>query len=393
MEILSLKNCHRAKTVRPADNPSAEDHTFKYRAIPKHRGLMFCSYAHQAVAPDGKEIEIGQYDLKNWVVSSWLYEENLSDLYDAGVRAFYATSQTPEERAVQYIRDYEKEMQEDLANLPEGERNGYVAKYHDWVATLFAKHSRIMSAMIVGPAKFPTSRNKSANDAYDRAYQDFRIWRENFFKGVQRRIDAAKTPEQRENEEWEAVKSGIINSAEIIHAIDTRREPCNRALIVSNLYNRMETLAKNGKVEMLRRAAALIREFGEKFKESGGKVIFTDRHKFWKLVEKAEEALAKQSENANRENVEIELYNCTVVRNYEEDRLQIFHEEKPSQEVINLLKKEAWRWSRNNGCWQRQLTRNACYSAARVILGGHNGTRNFEEESKLAKKLWQDPQE
>jgi len=73
--------------------------------------------------------------------------------------------------------------------------------------------------------------------------------------------------------------------------------------------------------------------------------------------------------------------------------LQIFHEEKPAPEVISLLKKEAWKWSRNNVCWQRQLTRNACYSAARVILGGSNGLSNTEEVSKLAKKLWDGHQE
>lgn len=387
--ILTTKNCHRAKTVRPADNPDSADYTFGFRAITKHQSLMYCSYAHKATSPDGEEVEISNFDLKNWVVSSWLYEENLEDLYDAGVRAFSATSHTPEDRALQYIREYEAEIQEDLKKLPEEEYKTYFAKYHEWVATLFARHSRVMSAMIVGPAKFPTSKNKSASDAYDRAYSDFREWRERFFKNVERRIDAAKPQEQRDDEEWQGVKARIMGTAKSIYGIDTRHDPYDRALFVSNLYNRLETLAKHGKVEMLRRAAEFIKELNEKFKASGGKEIFTSRHKFWKLVEKAEETIAKQAENAGRENETFELYNCTVVKNYEEDRLQIFHEEKPEQAIINLLKKEAWRWSRNNGCWQRQLTRNACYSAARVILGGPDGLSNYEEVTKLAKKLWE----
>lgn len=391
--ILSRKNCHRAKTVRPVNAPESSDYTFGFRAVKKHESFMFCTYAHTATAPNGNRLEIVDADFKDWIVTSWLYEENLEDLYEAGVRAFSGTSQIPNERAAQYIREYEQEIQEDLKKLPEEDKLTYFTKYHEWVATLFARHSRIMSAMVVGPAKFPTSKNQRASDAYDRAYQDFRTWREKFFKNVERRIEAAKPQDQREEEEWQCVKADLISSASTIFGIDTRHEPYNRALMVSNLYNRMETLAKNGKVEMLRRAADFIKELNVRFKAEGGKEIFTSRHKFWKLAEKAEETLVRQAENANRENEVFELHDCTVVKNYEEDRLQIFHEEKPAPEVISLLKKEAWKWSRNNVCWQRQLTRNACYSAARVILGGSNGLSNTEEVSKLAKKLWDGHQE
>ncbi|MDE5774190.1 MAG: hypothetical protein K2H86_07015 [Muribaculaceae bacterium] len=391
--VLTLQNCHRAKTVRPLANPEASDHEFGFRAIAKNQGFMYCNYIHTATAPDGKVVEVPNSDLKNWVVTSWLYEENLEDLYSAGVRAFSATSHTPEDRALQYIREYEKEMQEDLAILPENEKAQYLKEYHGWVSTLFSKHSRIASAMIVGPAKFPSAKNKSANESYDRAYQDFRAWRDRFFQAVNRRIEAAKPQEQKDEEEWQGVKSMIMRSASSIYGIDTHHEPYDRTCFVSNLYGRLETIAKNGKVEIIRKAAEFIKELNQKFKESGGKAIFTDRHKFWKLVEKAEETIAKQAENADRENVTIELDNCTVVKNYEEDRLQIFHEEKPPYEVISRLKKEAWRWSRNNGCWQRQLTQNACYSAARVILSEPNGNYNLTEATELAKKIWHAPQE
>lgn len=389
MEILlSQKNCHRAKTVRPATEPESADYTFSFRAIVKNQSFMYQTYAHQATSTDGKCVEIRESEFKNWIVTGWLYEENLEDLYDAGVRAFSATSHTPEERALQYIREYEEEIHKDLKNLPDNEKETYLTKYREWVATLFSKHSRIMSAMIVGPAKFPTARNKSASDAYDRAYQDFRTWRENFFKGVKKRIDAAKPQEQKAEEEWQGVKSMIKQSADTIFGIDTRNEPYYRSAFVSNLYGRLETLANKGKVELIRKAAEYIKELNKIMKENGGKPIFTDRHKFWKLVEKAEESIVKQQENAEKENVTIELESCTVVKNYEEDRLQIFHDEKPAQEIIDHLKKEGWRWSRNNGCWQRQLTSNACYSAARVITGRSATNLNLDEVRTLANKIW-----
>lgn len=387
--ILTKKNCHRAATIRPVGDTDCSEnvYSFDYRAIKKNESFLHCTYAHEARKPDGTKVEITDHDLKNWAVVEWHYAENLEDLYDAGVRAFSATSHTPEDRALQYIREYEKEIQEDLGILPENEREPYFAKYREWVTTLFSRHSRIMSAMIVGPAKFPTSRNNNANDAYNQAYQDFRQWRDNFFRGVQRRIEAAKSPEERAEDEFKAIRRSIIESATTIFLHDTKGAPVYRSLIVSNLYNRMETLAKNGKVEMLRRASALIKELNEKFKKEGGKEVFTSRHKFWKLVEQAEAQIAKQQEMEGKEDKEIEFDGGNIVFNYAENRLQIFHDSKPDYDVISLLKKEGWRWSRNNGCWQRQLTPNACYSAARVIKGGKTGVENLETTTQFAKQL------
>lgn len=57
-----------------------------------------------------------------------------------------------------------------------------------------------------------------------------------------------------------------------------------------------------------------------------------------------------------------------VVANYEIDRLQIFFDEKPDEEMRKTLKGSAFRWSpKNNNAWQRQLTSNAIYSAKRIL--------------------------
>lgn len=392
--ILTKKNCHRAATVLPVNHTDGQEPVqFNYRAIRKNMGMFSCRFTHTVTSPNGDAIEVSDYDLKEWIVVSWKYEENLEDLYHDGVRAYSNTSHTPEERALRDIYEYEEEIQKDLKILPESYRSDYFNQYKERVRQLFYKHSGIASAMIVGPARFPAARMERANNAYNSMFQDFRKWRENFFKKVEREKEAAKSPEQKADEAWEKVKRDIMSTVGSLWAIDLQNAPYSRPLFVSNLYGKMETLAKNGKVDLLRRAGELIKELNVKAKEKGAKEIFTSRHKFWKLVEKAEETIAKQAENANRENEEFELEGCTVVKNYAENRLQIFHEEKPAPEVISLLKKEAWKWSRNNVCWQHQLTRNACYSAARVILGGPNGLSNTEEVTKLAKKLWDGHQE
>ena len=53
--------------------------------------------------------------------------------------------------------------------------------------------------------------------------------------------------------------------------------------------------------------------------------------------------------------------------NYEADRIQIKHDTKPNQDVITLMKKNAFKWSPSNQVWQRQITRNAIYATKQLL--------------------------
>ena len=56
-----------------------------------------------------------------------------------------------------------------------------------------------------------------------------------------------------------------------------------------------------------------------------------------------------------------------IVRNVEQNRLQILFDSKPDEETRSALKSNGFRWSPKNQAWQRQLTRNA-EAAARQAL-------------------------
>lgn len=56
-----------------------------------------------------------------------------------------------------------------------------------------------------------------------------------------------------------------------------------------------------------------------------------------------------------------------VTWNYEADRIQIIHEEKPEQETIDTIKSYGFRWSRRYTAWQRQITHNANRAVHRLI--------------------------
>lgn len=52
-----------------------------------------------------------------------------------------------------------------------------------------------------------------------------------------------------------------------------------------------------------------------------------------------------------------------VETNTEDNRLQIFFDEKPDTDARSVLKSNGFRWSPNAGAWQRQLNNNALYAA------------------------------
>ena len=367
--ILTERNCHRADKVRSIENPELGEFNFEWRGKRIGNNWFKGKWNHILTDEKGNQTEVCDHksELAKYEVLSWKCKENFEDLWDCAVRAYSGTSFDPDERGAQTIREYEAELQSDIKDIKnEEERDKYIQKYKEWVQSILYKHSRILSPMITGPARFPTQRNEKANSSYAKALNDFKEWREKTQKAILKRAEAAKSPEEKDEEEWVRVKNDILRTAETLNGIDKGTFPCSRPLIVANLYGRMETIAKSGNKELLQKATNFISEIQSKDMK---KPIFTTRHKFWKLQELCELIEKKKEDAQNKENVEIPFDGGVVVKNFAEDRLQIFHDNKPSYDVINLLKANGFRWSRFNGCWQRQLTHNSYYGAARVLYG------------------------
>lgn len=364
---LTVRNCHRAKTVRLKEFPQNGNWEWGFRTGPLNKG-MFSTPANIAKQGDATVI-VADCELSNYEVVEWKYQENFEDMFTLAVRAFYNTSHTPEVRALQYIRGYEEDLQNDLAKLPKESHLDYFAKFKMRIEDLFRLHSRCLSSMITGPARFPTKRAQSASNSYDKAVQDFTNWRESYMKRAERAAEAAKSPEEKLKDEWLPLKKDIIQTAASIFAVDTQNYPAHRALFVSGLYGKLERIAHNGKSELLQLALDLIKKLSAGMIEKGGKAMFTGRHKIWKLPEVCETCKARAEEKANKDDVEIPIEGGNIVKSFADDRLRIYHDEKPSCTVIAALKANGFKWSPSNGCWQRQLTDNAYYAAARVFAG------------------------
>lgn len=361
--LLSKKNYHRASKVVNVENQEQGEFLFNWRDKKLSDNLMHCDYAHTAIRiSDNEEVIIYDKDLGSWAVTDWKYKVNLEELWKCACDAFYSTSFSPEERGAYYIRTYEEELNADIEKMPEEEKERYISKYKEWVQILFNKHSRIMSAMITGPARFPTRRNEKMNNYYENAVSEFRAWREKVLKAIARRIEDAKPEEQKADEEWTRLKRSIYSSASTIKGInDGTERGYNKALFVSSIYGKIETYAKRGDVTIVENAIAYVRELN---KQSS---IITERHKFFKLAEMAKAVCEAQEVRSNKEDTEILFDGGRVIKNYSEDRVQIVFDTKPQPDVISNLKHNGFRWSPRFSAWQRQLTNNAYYAVTRVI--------------------------
>lgn len=361
---LTVQNAHRATMVRPKNSPESQPIPFHFRG----KRFGYCNYLHLMGKIEDEDV-LSVAEFPNWEVTEVAHPGYLEEYWNLAIRAYHATSMSPDERGESDIASHEKELHEDLSNMPEEQHNRYIENYKKYFSAMLSSQSRCMSTMVTGPAGFNTRRNDKANQANQNRTNEFREWRKRALQAIERQQEANRPEEEKQNEAWEAVRKDIDSTAATIHRINTGEERgCNKALFVSNLFNRIATQANNGNVEIVDKAVACIHEWNAKVK----KPIITERHKFFKLPEVARNVLKQREEVANRENKEFPFDGGEVVFNYEIERLQILFDEKPDAVMCNQLKREfAFNWSPTNKAWQRKLTSNAI-SAARQALKGLN---------------------
>lgn len=66
------------------------------------------------------------------------------------------------------------------------------------------------------------------------------------------------------------------------------------------------------------------------------------------------------------EETETVINGVKIVQNVEENRLQMFFDGKPADEIRAALKSHGFRWSPYNGCWQRKRSNSATWGAERI---------------------------
>jgi hypothetical protein len=292
-------------------------------------------------------------------------------------RAYMGISFDPEKRAKEEQKSYVDQVNkviDEMSPLAKNDEQKKILKdqitsYKIGLAektkAYLAASSRTMSSMITGPAKFPVERNRKAMDIADKRMGELITWDKKVQETIKKAILGARTPEEFQSDKFKRIKKTLDDNIATIIGLDTGKlTGYNRALFVNSMKGFIERMAKNGQVDDVRMALDYIRDVQAKLK----KPIFAERNVVWDALNNAEKvAQAKETKKQTGE-VELATYpGAKIVNNNDIDRIQITMDEKPSQEVMDALKKEGWHWSPANSSWQRKNTPQAVYSAQNII--------------------------
>lgn len=210
------------------------------------------------------------------------------------------------------------------------------------------------SVIICGPANFPVKKKEKQNAAFDRNYKEFRE--------IQKMLNRIQSVGNGKG----IIKSGDSDAVERLKKkLDGLKEAQKRMKAANAYYRKNKTLdgcpaltqeqIGNLKVEMQKGWHYEDKPFATYQLSNNNAEIHRVEGRLKKL------RAAKTEGNTESEN---EYFR--TVENTEIMRLQLFFDGKPETEVRDILKKNGFRWSPKNDCWQRQLTDNARYSLERV---------------------------
>lgn len=206
MEKLSRRNAFRVVKIRSVDNPELGIMEFVYKGHKDDRG----GYSHVMRNEQGEGIipyvDMGRYE----VVENKRTEITLDEFWDAAQMAFNWTSFDPERRGEDTIREQEEELNSDLKNIPDEEKERYISNYKKYFSVWLFAQSRCASSVITGGANFNTRRAEAANNRERSAMQQFIDWRERALKAIEKRKEEARPESEKRDEAWKRLKRDIL---------------------------------------------------------------------------------------------------------------------------------------------------------------------------------------
>lgn len=232
-------------------------------------------------------------------------------------------------------------------------------RYSRKMAEYFNKDSaigcRCPSVLISGAGNFPVKKKEKQVQAWENNYQFYQETQKliSKIKSILYGKDIIKSEDSDAVERLEEKLAGLKEDQE-------RMKVANKFIRLKNVEKGNEGLTNMGYSEKE------IKELREP--DFCGRVgyppyMLQNNNANIHRVEGRIKQLKAAKERGNREE---ENRYFRVVENIEIMRLQIFFDEKPVQDIRSILKKNGFKWSSKNGCWQRQLTDNARYSLERI---------------------------
>ncbi len=250
----------------------------------------------------------------------------------------------PERRATQMVKEWSEQLENDLKELGENQGNykeKFVEKWLKWVSS----KSNCASTMITGGANFNVRRNEKALNREQANYENLTKWREKYFSAVNR-VKTLSPEEELDNALAELDE--VSNRQEMMKEINSSIRKHGKGISVNEQIN---LLIKEGFpnkiIEDICERNGVLKFMGFQLTNNNAKIkrlkdkVLTMKHRI-------------ETKNTF-DDIQFDGGYVTI----EDDRFKIFHDEKPSKEVIQEIKSNGFRWSPHWKCWCRKHTSNA----------------------------------
>ncbi len=289
---------------------------------------------------------------------------------DSAARSHNGTSWSPEERAASEIKGFATHVQsiyEELKAHTHSDtqreylntqmvifQGNYAAKYNDYLSA----KGRCISSFIAGGSNFPVRRAEKANNAEQRRYEDMTEW-----------IGRAKATILREIKKMGVEEAG--GELAVLQKKIERLEKAHAAMVASNKIIKKKNATQEEKVQAIIKETGLSEKTAREMfvPDFAGNIGFPG----WSLqnsnanIHRMKARLQELQTKETTPTSDIRFTGGVIQDSQEHDRVRIFFDEKPDQDIINKLKSEGWRWSPAMHAWQRKRTPQAMSSAKRII--------------------------
>ena len=278
--------------------------------------------------------------------------------YQTAYNAHAGTSHVPDRRANDECAGFDNLIK----NLQElGISDDKILKFENlWVKWMNAK-SRCLSSMITGPANFPVRRNEKANNS-ERNAADACL---DYYNKI---IDYKKTENfYAENPLAKPVMIGDDDAVERLKEKLNIAKQNQEKMKAVNAIVRKLPIDREKLLELLGTDDAVNNILKSNHVHGQGFATYclnNNRAEIKRLEGRVQEIENRKATTPK----DLIINGVRLLENTEMMRLQLFFEGKPERAIIDLLKKNAFKWSPTNSAWQRQLTNNAIWAVNNNII-------------------------
>lgn len=269
--------------------------------------------------------------------------------------AHYWNSFQPDRAAEVVLNSVESELRDYQSQLPDELREDFETRYLDLTSRWLSALSRCASPAVTGPAKFPVKRMQKANEAERNARMKLDEWAKKF-------VHRVTHPTQHRLTGWAEIER-LQMKVDQLTELQELMKACNAIVRKKSLSDeeKVDEMVSLGQHE--KTAKDLLEP---DFCGRRGFPSYALTNNLAK-IKQAQGRIGSLTKMVNTENSEVELDWGTIELDYQEERIRLHFNEIPSDELRTQLKQNAFKWSRTNQAWQRQLTDNAMRATKRIF--------------------------